>query len=514
MKIAWLSLLIGGSLLAPVVARAQPITQPSDVAATPQHVGLGVEVLAPNAEIDAGEVRTAIATELGVDVTDGTAFAPSLGRLEILVDRGTIRVAYHPAAGTLIERTLALPIVAEERVQLIAFVAINLVRDQAGEILEGLRTPIVIPPAVAPVASPRPAPPVTRHLPATIGFVPPLSVDRAFGERVIVGTGLHALIGMTTGSQYASISGLVDIQREFASGVQIGGLVASAGRLEEGVQIGGLAAISRGDAEGVQIGGIVAGAKGKVTGAQIGGVAVASRHIYGAQIAGVASASKHVQGVQIGGVATIADRVHGVQIGGVANVGGDVRGVQIGAVNVAKRMRGVQIGIVNLSDDGDDAVPIGLINYARNGRLAAEGWVDSSRISAAAIRHGTKHVHNIWAVGWSPDYDHVLVGAGLGAHFALADGPNALGIDLDGMHWFTNVWDRDLSQISQLRASLAVPLGGFEVFAGAAANVYVSDEMDESASFHPVYERRTTTDGGKAVVAWPSAFAGIRLRAR
>jgi hypothetical protein len=187
-----------------------------------------------------------------------------------------------------------------------------------------------------------------------------------------------------------------------------------------------------------------------------------------------------------------------------------VRGMQIGVVNVARRMRGVQIGVVNLSDDGDDAVPIGLINYARNGQISAEGWVETSQLSALALRHGTKHVHNLWSVAWSPDYDHVLVGAGLGVH--LPSG--SVAFDIDALHYFTNVWDAELSQLSQLRASVAVPIGGLEVFGGAAANVYVADEMDESGSFNPVYERRTTTSGGHEMVAWSTAFVGVRLRAR
>jgi hypothetical protein len=96
-------------------------------------------------------------------------------------------------------------------------------------------------------------------------------------------------------------------------------------------------------------------------------------------------------------------------------------------------------------------------------------------------------------------------------HFGLGDG---LGLDVDAMHWMTNVWNAELSQISQARLSVAAQLGKLEVFGGVAANVYVADGMDESASFHPVYERRTSTSDGDAVVAWPSAFAGIRLRAR
>lgn len=504
MKIAWLSLLLAAS-----PALAQPVTQPSDITADgQQNVGLGIEVLAPEGDIDAHVIREAIANDLGIAVTDGSAFAPSLGRLEIAAERGVLRIAYHPAAGTVIERTLQLPIAPEERIQLITFVAANLVRDQAKEVIDAL-PPIVIPPIAPPGV--RPSAPPTRFIPATIGFVPPLSVDRAFGERVVVGFGLHALVGMTTASQFASISGVADIQKEYASGAQIGGVAAVAGRVDGGAQIGGVAAVSRGDVYGVQLGGVGSVAKGHVRGAQIGGVATASQSVYGAQVAGVVSATKRVDGVQISGVGNVSSKVYGAQIGGVANVGGDVQGVQIGVVNVAKRMRGVQVGVVNLSEDGDDAIPIGVINYAKNGRLAAEGWVDSSRISAAGVRHGTKHVHNLWAVGWSPDYDHVMVGAGLGVHFDVGDG---LGLDIDAMHWMTNVWDAELSQISQARISLAAQLGNLEVFGGVAANVYVADGMDESASFHPIYERRTTLSDGDAVVGWPSAFAGIRLRAR
>jgi len=500
MRIAWLIISL---LVAPVapVATAQPVTHPD------MGPALGVEVLAPAHEVDPAAVRAAIAGELAVEVTDATAFAPRLGRLEILVDHGELRIAYHPAAGTVIERTLALPVADDERVQLIAYVATNLVRDQASEILAGLHPPPPREPA------PPPTPYTTRRIPATIGVVPGAAVDRVFGEHVVVGFGLHVLVGATDGSEYASVSGLVDVQREFANGAQLGGVAAVSRGTVDGVQIGGVAAYTTDGLHGIQIAGVAAASK-HVEGVQIGGVtSIARGRVEGLQIGGVASIARRVDGVQLGGVASIARRVDGVQLGGVASVGGDVRGMQIGVVNVARRMRGVQLGVVNLSDDGDDAIPIGLVNYARNGRLAAEGWVESSRLSAAAIRHGTRHVHNTWAVGWSPDHDHVLVGAGLGAHVALG-GATSPAVDIDTMHWLTNVWDGETGQLSQLRASLAVPLGGVEVFGGAAANVYVSDEMDESASFHPVLERRTTTSGGTSVVVWPSAFVGVRLRAR
>src|SRR6478736_6650438 len=108
-------------------AAAQPVTQPADVAV---QGALGVEILDPDQMLAADNVRVAIGSELGTRIVDATAFAPNLGRLEIAIEAGVVNIAYHPAAGTRIERTFALPPVPADRVQMIAFVATNLVRDQ------------------------------------------------------------------------------------------------------------------------------------------------------------------------------------------------------------------------------------------------------------------------------------------------------------------------------------------------------------------------------------------------
>lgn len=520
------TLVLGGAS-----AAAQPVEHPSQAAEPPaQHAGpeLGIEITADAADLDAGELRAAIALDLAVGVTDATGFAPALGRLEITLANGGARIAYRPAAGTLVERTLALPADPAERVELLSYIATNLVRDQAGEVLAGLRPVQVIIPPPPQARTPEPRTP-SVELAATIGLVPPLSVDRVRGAHVVVGAGLHALVGYTDGSRFASISGVIDAQREFASGIQVGGAAAIAGRVDMGLQIGGVGAISRGPASGVQIGGAVASASGDLDGMQIGGVISASKgDATGAQIAGLvaaargnatglqiggagAVAAKDMVGMQIAGAASIAGRLRGVQISGAASIAGDVEGLQIGAINVAKKLRGVQIGVVNITGDGDDAYPIGLINYSKNGRVAVDAWVESSQLSAVALRHGTRHIHNVWGVAYSPDHDHLLAGAGLGYHTDLVSG---ITLDIDAMNWWTDVWNGNTGQLNQLRASVAVPIGPVDLFAGAAANVYISDEVDESKNFHPVWERNYMSDSGTRVVTWPTAFAGVRLRAR
>lgn len=540
-------LLIASLVLAALPAGAQPTEHPVAGAATPGDPvdnaapELAVEITAPPGALDVAAARLAIATELGVRIGDPGVADAALGTLAVTIERDVLRIAYRPVSGSSLERTLAVPPAPADRVQLIAFVAANLVRDQVTALLAALaRTPattpapvppgtpepvappaaeqaapgapvFVLPPAAppAPVAS---APPPRRWIPATLGLIPPLTIDRLAGGEVTVGVGVHGLVGSTDGVTVASVSGLVDIQRRFASGVQIGGVAAVTGGPVEGAQVGGVGAYAR-RVHGVQVGGVGTYA-GRVDGAQIGGVAAATSAMHGVQVGGVAAVTSAMRGIQIGGVAAVADRTSGVQIGGVATVGGDVHGLQLGVVNVARRMHGVQLGVINVSDDGDDAYPIGLFNIARNGRVEVDGWVESTQLSGIALRHGPKHIHNIVAFARARDHDHVLAGLGIGLHHPLSDGARPLALDIDAINWWTDVWSGDLAQLDQLRVTVAVPVGAVDLLAGAAANVYISDTMDESANFHPVIARQIGDDNGVHVVSWPSVFAGVRMHAR
>lgn len=492
------------------IAGAQPVTTPDQIEASRVEAGaLGVEIMDPNNALASDEVRTAIGAELGVRVVGQSAYAPQLGRLEIAIDQGVVRIAYHPAPGTVIERTLALPVEQADRIQLIAFVATNLVRDQASEVLGAL--PVIPPAAPLPPPMAQPITP-TRYVPATIGLVPPITLDRAFGERVTVGFGLHAIMGWTDNTNIATISGAVDVVSGNMTGGQVGGAVAATFGHARGIQLGGAVSLARGSLFGVQAAGAIAAAGGPSTGMQFAGAASVADDLYGIQAAGAASVAKTMRGLQVSGAASVASRVHGAQLAGGLNLAGDVYGAQIGTINIARKMRGVQIGVVNLSDDGDDSVPIGLINYSRNGGVAFDGWIDSSRVSSLAFRHGTKYVHNIWGVGWSPDHDNILVGAGIGGTAHLAD---KVKLDIDGMHWLTDLWDVEFGQIDQVRASLSFPIAdNFDLFGGVAANVYITEHMDESANFHPTTATTWHPTDTTTVVAWPSAFAGLRIRAK
>lgn len=461
-------------------AVAQPVEHPLVDASAPVAPALDLAV-SIEGDVDAGAIRTALAVELGVRIVE--APTASVGRLEVATSGAQLRVTFYPGDGAVSERVLPLPVTAGDRVQLVTFIATNLVRDQISALLAGLvapptPNPVVIPPPPAVVPMAPIARPVEHHVTASIGLIPPLSLDRIAGEQVTVGVGVYAAIGSSAGSSIASISGAADIKTRYMHGAQIAGAAAVVG--------------------------------GRADGLQIAGAATVARDVGGLQVAGATTIASDVRGAQIAGGVTVADRIAGLQIAGGANIAGSVDGAQVGVINVAGRMRGLQLGVVNVAKDGDDAYPIGLLNFTRNGRVEVDGWVESTRMSAVALRHGPKHIQNLFAIGWSPDEDHVMAGLGLGYHGSLG----VATLDIDALNWWTNVWNGELEQLDQLRATVAVPMGNFAVFAGAAANVYVNDGMDDSASFHPVVARRTMTDSGIHVVAWPSVFAGVRMFVR
>jgi hypothetical protein len=454
--------------LAGGAAAAQADTGPPSVApvAANDRIALGLEIRAAPAELDSGAVRDLIATELDVAVTEITPQWPPLGVVIVAIDHNAARVVYRRTSGASIERTLSLPLVPAERVQLIAFIATNLVRDQASEILATMSRRAVGPTAQIEAPAPAPVEPVppSQHMLASAGFVPPLQIDRLYGRHVIVGAGLYVVMGMQDGSEVLSLSGVVDYQRRFATGVQIAGAVTITSQLD------------------------------------------------GVQLAGAASLANHAQGVQIAGATSVASRVTGLQLAGAVNVADEVRGVQIAPVNIAHKLHGLQLGVVNISDGDDDAVPIGIINIARHGRTEFETTVDSSELSTLTLRHGPRHVQNVVGIGWAPSHDGLLFGAGLGFHQGFPSAAVPFSLDVDAMAWTPAAWNtEDLGLLNQLRTTIAVPVGPIDVIGGVSGNVYVNDGKGFLSDLHPHLDH-TYTSGTTTVTLWPSGFVGLRLR--
>ena len=463
---------------------------------------LDVQVTADVA-IPAENVKAAIAAELGTSIDGG---GKDLGALAIALDgEGRLVVAHQRADGTSLVRTVALPQLPADRLALIAFVTGNLVRDQLADLPadESVAAPgLVAPPTVvAPtvIAASREEAEVT--VPVSIGLIPPLSTDRLFTSRARVRGALNLIVGASSSVDGISVSGAADLSAN-VRGLQIGG-AASIARDLRGLQAGGAVTIAR-DTVGIQLAGAGAVAR-ELRGVQAAGAATIARDTAGIQIAGGGAVSRDVHGLQVAGGAAVARRIEGAQIASFS-IAGEVHGLQIGAVNVTGRVHGLQLGAINISDESDGA-QIGALNFVRHGRTDIDAWAESNGLAAIGLRHGGRYVHNVYAVGVTPDGGKTpLLGLGIGVHRPLG----GMTLDLDAMAWQTHMFDDGIGLLTQARATLALDLGPVAGFVAAAYNVSIEDHAD----MRPLKTTFARTIGDPMssvdVALWPSLAVGVR----
>jgi hypothetical protein len=309
--------------------------------------------------------------------------------------------------------------------------------------------------AVQPVA---PIESEARTMPLSIGLIPQLSTDRLFTSRARVRGSLGLVAGASASISGVSLSGALDVSGHV-----------------QGAQIGGAVTIAR-DTEGVQI----------------AGAATVARSLRGLQIAGAAATALDARGLQIAGATTVASRIDGMQIAGGAAITGRVEGAQIASINIA---------------DDSDGAQIGVLNFVRHGRTDLDAWAETNGLGAIALRHGGRYMHNIYAVGWTPDAgDTPLLGLGLGVHRPVG----GMTLDLDAMAWQTHMFKDGVGLLSQARATLAVELGAFAAFVAASYNVSVEDQGTEAPVRTTLARMIDQPMSSVEVALWPSLSAGIR----
>lgn len=454
--------------------------------------------VAPDVALPDAVVKAAIAAELGASIVDN---AGDLGAVEVRLDAGRLAVTYRRPDGSLLARVVALPALPSDRLALIAFVTGNLVRDQLADLGPAVPPPVVTPMPVPVVAPSQQSETPEVTVPLSIGIVPPLSSDRLFTSRARVRGALNVIVGASSSIDGVSISGAADLSAN-VRGLQIGG-AASIGRDILGVQIGGAVTAGR-EVRGLQVAGAAAAAR-DVRGIQIAGAATAARDMLGIQIAGAGAVTRTIGGLQIAGGSAVSGQIEGAQISPI-NIARDVRGLQLGAINVAGHAHALQLGAINISDDSDGA-QIGVLNFVRHGRTDVDAWAESTGLAAVALRHGGRYVHNIYAIGWTPDGgDTPLVGLGLGFHHPLG----GTTLDLDAMAWQTHMFGDGIGLLSQARATIAIDFGSLAGFVAAAYNVSVED----SGETRPVRTMFARTIGEPMssvdVAIWPSVSVGVR----
>lgn len=434
------------------------------------------------------EYQVAIERELG---------ALAAGTVEVtLHPDGTATVTYHQPDGRLLGRTVALPPGRDDAVELVAMLAVNLVRDQSsGWDVSAAAGPTA--PAPAPAPSPAPAPPppapapgaaaaTTTAAPAEVAVAPvsvsllwPITTDSFYGAPIAARLGLHVIAGGGYGVHGVSLAGVADVQRGPVEGVQAAGVVAATSFQVRGVQLGGV-------------------------------VASVQRDVIGGQVAGVFALSRGlIDGIQAAGVLGAARQVHGVQVAGALAATEELRGLQLSVVNLAGHVRGVQLGVVNYARTSEGA-SIGLINIVRDGLTELDTTVDAAGTAGVVLRHGTPRFYSVYGAATTRERDLGLVGMGFGTRLSRT---SRLSLDLDAMAFAVDgdVLATDLALLSRGRLLAALHLGRVAVLAGLELNVLVAGDGERGDALHPALDRSWRSDDVTTRM-WPSASVGLRLQ--
>jgi hypothetical protein len=407
-----------------------------------------------------------------------------------------VRIALSRIDRPSLERVIDISSTRAHAQETIALVAANLLRDEAAELLAQLRPPdpATVPPLPAgcdPWAGER------RWLGADL--VPYLGTSTLDGPEVERSISFNLLGGISGSLRGFELAGLLNIQTRALCGVQLGG---------------GLNLVA-GPVQGVQVGLINTGAV-LVDGVQVGLVDVAAGHVRGAQVALVNVATEPAVGVQLGLFNLAGTTFDGLQLG-LVDIAGETSGTQLGLVNIGTgRVAGTMIGLLNVAEDADAA--IGLVSVLWHGRSQLDAWSGDTGLAMVGVKHGGKHVHNIYGVGVTHrDGPGVVFAMALGIGVRMAAQENWF-LDLDAIEHGLLAHDEargsyDWTSIAQLRLALGWRVTPeIAVFAGPALNVSIADS--ESILTNPaLYGSARLSDPGAAteVRLWPGFSAGLEF---
>jgi hypothetical protein len=440
----------------------QLATEPSAAPAPPP---LAIAVRSDWQAVKAEDVRKAIEQELRswvVSVAPDAvlpAYVPVL-RVDVTPARGVLAVQYEAPGRKAIARVIPIPNTGEAAIRTIAWLAGNLVRDQASDLLPAPAAP---PRAEAPAPpAPAPAPPPE---PDTATAVPSLT----FQARPAAPPRGYALATASFFFPLATNGSEPGIRTHLSANLIYGRI----GTLDGGLQLGTANDVT-GDVHGGQVGVLFNRAGGDVD---------------GAQIAPVNSARGQVSGTQAG----------------LVNRAGDVRGAQVGLVNVGRNVHGLQLGLVNVSDD-IDGIPIGIINVSRTGGIHAVVWTSGTTRLAVGLKFSTRHVYTLFS-GATASLDGLhRYGPGLAVGYRLPLRRVVLETDVGGSYLFGGPLT-GVSRTQGLQDDLA--LASWRVLAGLELHRHLTlfggAALTTRFHFYPAPGQDLSYELG------PDLFAGVQL---
>ncbi|HTQ06422.1 MAG TPA: hypothetical protein VMI54_21330 [Polyangiaceae bacterium] len=391
--------------------------------------GLPAVISVGGSGLDAARIQAAIEHELGVALV----IAPNADeRLEVAITGRRANVTYYAPGHEPVTRSVDLPRDEERALETIAFLAGNLARDEAAELLKQLapaapEEPPPPPPPAAPTPSPAPKAPAPKPAPPA-----PLAEPERFTADVSLYYPLTALkhtesrrlnleIGLVS-SRVGAIHGAGGAFGYFRSDGPVEGFSVGIGWNRSGpvrgMQFGGFVNEGYGELRGLSFAGLVDARDGDTRGAQ-GALIVTSTHLaFGIQASPIVAVAHDVVGVQAGGVVAVSRTVRGVQAG-VVSVAGPTEGLELGIVNVAGRVKGLQLGLVNVAGDVDGGA-IGFVSIAKNGRLQPSVWFAGPGANLmVGLRSVVGYTYSELAAGYDPGLDRPSYQVTAGLHLDL-----------------------------------------------------------------------------------------------
>lgn len=400
-----------------------------------------------------------------------------------------------------------------------------------------------------------------------VTLVPGLSSNGIDAPRYNAKYSLNLLTGYHGGLDGYEL-GLVNINRYFSRGTQIGLLNASGGELsgiqlsafgnlsagsQSGIQISGMGNISGSSMQGIQLAGFGNVSSSNMQGIQIAGLMNIAGDMQGMQFSGIGNISGNdLQGVQFAGIFNLAsDESHGLLFSGITNISGrktrgvimsgitnisrefqgiggagilnlnqDFQGIQFaGIANIAEQGEGVQIGLINYAREFE-GVPVGLISYYGNGRKNLDLWFTDGGFTHLGLTLGTTPVYNKLSIGFNPliaNRDVWSLSWSIGSYRTLDEAWNRPNLrDYFSTHDFTfqRIFDGSWSDTPNAILSYKYLLGRnltpkTALYVGPSVNLQISKQADNSDyTWYSISEGKRA---GRDIRFWIGFTAGVRI---
>ncbi len=262
-----------------------------------------------------------------------------------------------------------------------------------------------------------------------------------------------------------------------------------------GFELGSLWNHNDGDVKGFQLSGLMNSTAGNSRGFLISGVANwDNKVVSGAAISGVLNLGhKSLVGIQLAGVANIGlDSMKGISVSGVLNyTNGNAKGfqmstinlakhfegVQVGVLNYAGKLKGVQLGVINVIKEGESGLPIGLLNFVKNGFYEFDLTAGEAVYSNLSYKMGVERIYTIFKIGYSSYQGKPVCsfGGGFGTSIFLSE-KHRLNLELSSNQiYFNNNWDSQANGLNKLDLNYKFYiLDKLSLLIGPSFNVYVT----------------------------------------